>query len=70
MWVSVLLIGMPVVTMYFANVVVMCSCGRSMPAGNRVSNQAVMSRTLLSRSDKNRKYTDGAVSSRAWSVAE
>ena len=48
---------MPVVTRYFANVVVMCSCGRSMLAGNRVSNHAVMSRTLLSRSDKNRKYT-------------
>ena len=70
MWVSVLLIGMPVVTMYFANVVVMSSSGRSMPAGNRVSNHSFMSRTLLSRSDKNRKYTDGAVSSRARSVAE
>ena len=64
MWVSVLLLGMPVVTLYLANDVVMCSCGRSMSAGKRVSNQAAMSRTLVSRFAKKRKYTDGAVSSR------
>ena len=38
MLMSVVWIGMPVVTMYLASVVTMCSCGKSIPAGKRVSS--------------------------------
>ena len=42
--------GMPVVAMYLASAVTMCSCGKSIPAGKRVSNHWTSLRTVLSES--------------------
>ena len=51
---SVVWMGIPVVTMYFDNVLMMCSCGRSIPGGKAVSSKVAISRTLLSPSCKKR----------------
>ena len=46
---SVVWIGIPLATMYFDNVLMMCSCGRSIPGGKAVSSKAAIKKTVIHR---------------------